>query len=245
MVSFFARTGLAAALCLAGTSFAAAVGNVTGVTASKTQAYVDEAIVLTAQGTLQPGKACRLYGGLNSAFTELGLAPAFPHAFTNKPFKFDKPGKYVLHVYGGTQDKEHECTGSKTVEINVVAKPVAVAVQPGVLMVATLSCPGGYEKVGDNPAKGEIKCRKLPAPCPSNFEGSMDSATGKLVCTPKAAQCPEGWQGGMQGGILSCTSVPQPSLPCPAKTPQWQWGSSYYKEGWRYMGCSANLEPPK
>jgi hypothetical protein len=247
------RLTLIAILASSGIASAASNGAVTGISASKTTAYVDEDITITVQGTVQPGKACRLYGGPGPGpvFKDLGLVTSFPFTFTTKPSKNSTTGKQAIFAYGGTADAANECTGSKTVEVTVLPKPVAqpaggmVVAQAPMIQFQQLSCPGGYEKVSADNPKGEIKCRKLPAACPTHFDGSVDSATGKLVCTPKAAQCPEGWQGGMQGGILNCTSTPQPTLACPNKTPQWQWGTAYYKEGWRFMGCSANLEPAK
>jgi len=253
MKSLVMRSTLVVVLAAAGIASAASNGAVTGVSASKTTAYVDEDITITVQGNVQPGKACRLYGGPGPgpSFKDLGLVTSFPFTFTTKPSKNSATGKHAVFAYGGTADPANQCTGSHTVEITVLPKPAAPTVmQPAAgIMISSaaqpLNCPGGYEVVGSNPAKGEIKCRKLPVPCPAHFDGSVDSATGKLVCTPKPATCPEGWTGGMQGGILNCTSAPQPSLPCPAQTAQWKWGSAYYKEGWRFMGCSANLEPAK
>ncbi|MBL8515813.1 MAG: hypothetical protein JNM76_02495 [Betaproteobacteria bacterium] len=166
-------------------------------------------------------------------------------ATATRSFKVDKAGNYTVEAHIGTPSgTATSCQGKATTALVVNAKPASLQINPTII-ATTLVCPGGYEKVFDIFEKGEIKCRKLPVPCPAHFDGSVDSATGKLVCTPKPVTCPEGWTGGMQGGILNCTSAPQPVLPCPAQTAQWKWGSSYYKEGWRFMGCSANVEPPK
>jgi hypothetical protein len=71
----------------------------------------------------------------------------------------------------------------------------------------------------------------------------MNDQSGKLVCTPKiTAQCPEGWSGGAVDGKLVCNSNLQPHVSCPA-TPDWKWGTSYYKDSWNKMGCSANIKP--
>jgi hypothetical protein len=80
--------------------------------------------------------------------------------------------------------------------------------------------------------------------CPDGFTGGMDQQTGKLTCTPViVAQCPFGWDGGPVDGKLVCNSKPQPHVACPKSTPDWQWGASYYKDGWNTMGCSANAKP--
>jgi hypothetical protein len=167
-------------------------------------------------------------------------------------FKVNKVGPHTVKAGpGNATSQAGTCEGSTSASTNVIAAPPSpfapaqVVSSTPLAPTPALHCPNGYEVTGAWTPKGEIKCRKLPAPCPAYFDGSVDSNTGKLTCTPKPGVCPTGWQGEMQGGILQCSSIPQPNLPCPSATATWKWGTTYYKEGWRFMGCSANLEPAK
>lgn len=245
---------LAFAALAAGNAWAA--GTVTGISTAVPKIKLGESTTAIVQGTASGqnyNKGCSVR--ITMQYPDNTKEVAHPHyiasTFPQPDFyvKPTKPGKVKVIADGNTASNGWiACQGMVQTELIVeapVTASIASTLAPAIIMATSLTCPTGYEKVGENPAKGEIKCRKLPAACPAHFEGSVDSSNGKLVCTPKPASCPDGWQGGMQGGILNCTSVPQPSLPCPDKTQQWKWGSSYYKEGWRFMGCSANLEPAK
>jgi hypothetical protein len=92
------------------------VGELTGVTASKTQLVVGESVSISVQGTVQAGKSCHLSGGpatLSPNFLDFGLVSSFPTTLA-KTFSFDKPGNYYIHVYSGTTDAEHYCAVSNT-----------------------------------------------------------------------------------------------------------------------------------
>jgi hypothetical protein len=69
--------------------------------------------------------------------------------------------------------------------------------------------------------------------------GTTDDATGKAAC--KTNQSPPGWT--INDGTLTYNSIPQPMVPCPSSTPDWKWGTKYWKESWNRMGCVANLKP--
>ena len=89
------------------------VGEITGVTASKMQVLVNEAVTITVHGTVQPGKTCHLSGGpasLSPNFLDFGLV-TLP-ATIAKSFSFAKPGKYYIHAYSGTTDAAHYCAVS-------------------------------------------------------------------------------------------------------------------------------------
>lgn len=249
---------LSSALLAAGVALAAgtawAAGNITAVSTVQTKIKLGESTTATVQGTasgagLNQGCSVRISLQYPDGTKEV-VHPHFIASTFPQPDFYLKPTKAgaVKVIADGNKAANGwvACLGTAQSTL-IVEAPIVVssASAAGLMLAPALGCPTGYEVAGENKPKGEIKCRKLPAPCPAHFEGSVDSATGKLVCTPQPATCPEGWQGGMQGGVLTCNSTPQPSLPCPAKTADWQWGASYYKDGWRFMGCSANLAPPK
>jgi hypothetical protein len=244
---------LVGALMLGATGVQAAL---TGVTVSPAVANPGQRLDFTVTAS---GSACAakfVLNGLN--YYVLPNAKETNGMWTNAPGTPGKtsllggiamPGTYPIVVTGMTGGAFPACAGTVSATLVVQSTTPQVAIPlPGTILNAPLqplNCPAGYEKTFDNPSKGEIKCRKLPVACPTGFDGSVDANTGNLDCVPKPASCPQGWSGGMQGGVLKCVSAPQPNLSCPKSTPQWQWGTSYYKEGWRIMGCSANLEPPR
>lgn len=154
------------------------------------------------------------------------------------PKNYANPGTYTITVKGSPSSSPG-CQGEAS---------LTVTVKPFVLKLPAKTpteCAAGFENQTGSPQDGELRCRKNPQPCPTHWEGSVDSATGKLDCTPKAVTCPEGWVGGMQNGKLVCNSAPLPKVQCSESTPTNQWGASYYTEGWRIYGCSKNLAPPK
>lgn len=122
-------------------------------------------------------------------------------------------------------------------------KPMAPAGQ-----TVTVACPNGYERQYSGSAedmkKGLVKCVKQPANCPAGWEGSTDINTGVLACVQKnLPSCPFGWQGGVQNGKLVCNPNPPVKMNCPASTPDWQWGTSYFSQGWNLIGCTPNVKP--
>lgn len=245
---------------LIGALWLAAAGSaqaaLTGVTVSPANANVGQRLDFSVTAT---GSACAAKFVLNGTnYYVLPNAKETNGMYTNAPGTPGKtsllsglstPGTYAVVVTGMTGGSFPACTGSVQTTLVIQAPPTVqgtvLAPIPGTVFNAPATCPGGYEKVGEDLAKGAIRCRKLPAACPTGFDGSVDANTGHLDCTPKAASCPQGWTGGMQGGVLKCVSSPQPNLNCPKQTADWKWGTAYYKEGWRFMGCAANLEPPK
>ena len=108
-------------------------------------------------------------------------------------------------------------------------------------------CPAPYEKfevpITDGIAKGEYFCKKKPAPCPANFYGSVDTSNGELTCHPDVVPSPPiSWSKGKLTGTIVFESNPQPLINCPT-SPDWQWGTVYYKDSWNKMGCMARLKP--
>lgn len=101
--------------------------------------------------------------------------------------------------------------------------PVSISVTPVIATIPfTASCPAPYfyHTDGSDGGKGEYYCKKAEPTCPTGWAGSVDKATG----------------------TLTCTSIPQPTIPCQKSTPTWKWGAIYYKEGWDKMGCKAGIQ---
>jgi hypothetical protein len=231
-----------------------AQANLTGVTVNPTPVTVGQkvAIVVSATGNMCAGKF--VLNGNNHYVTantkevggQITNAPGTPgktELFTSML----KPGTYPITITGATGGAIAPCVGTLNATIVVQAPPTAVGL-PGTILtnpIAPLHCPGGYDKVSENTDKGEIRCSKQAATCPTGYEGGMNTATGQLECRPRAAGCPEGWNGGLDNGVLKCAPKTQPNLACPKQAPQAQHGTSYYREGWRVMGCVANLAPPR
>lgn len=132
---------------------------------------------------------------------------------------------------------------------NTVAKDMptpGVARLGSMVMSDTTTCPAPYTKYsqGVDASKGESYCVKSDATCPEGYSSNRNQQNGQLTCTPKAAvPAPDGWSPGFGTGVLVFNSVPQPLVKCPKSTPDWQWGTTYYKEGWNKMGCRANIKP--
>lgn len=148
---------------------------------------------------------------------------------------FQKGGKFSITV----KKNDNACTGFPS-SVLATVKP-----QLKIPTMTPTSCAAGFENQTVSPQDGELKCRKNPQPCPTHWDGSVDSATGKLECSPKVVACPDGWVGGIQNGKLVCNSAPLPKVSCAESTPTNQWGASYFTDGWRVYGCSKNLAAPK
>jgi hypothetical protein len=232
----------------------AAQATLTNVTVSPTPVTVGQKVTITvsATGNMCAGKFVlagnNYYVTANTKETNGQLTNA-----PNTPGKTEiftttiSPGTYPIMISGQTGGAIPPCTGTLSATIIVQAPPTAVGL-PGAILanpIAPLQCPGGYDKVSDNMDKGEIRCSKQAATCPTGYEGGMNAGTGQLECRPRAAGCPEGWNGGLENGVLKCAPKIQPNLACPKQAPQAQHGTSYYREGWRFMGCVANLTPPR
>ncbi|MFS2033500.1 hypothetical protein ACEN8I_05680 [Polaromonas sp. CT11-55] len=109
-----------------------------------------------------------------------------------------------------------------------------------------MTCPTPYTKYtqGVDVSKGEAYCVKTDATCPDTYASNRNPQNGQLTCTPKVpVAAPDGWTHGSGNGELIFNSISQPLVKCPKSTPDWQWGTTYYKEGWNRMGCRANMKP--
>jgi hypothetical protein len=126
--------------------------------------------------------------------------------------------------------------------------PPVLNLPMGGLQMASV-CPAPYNKDtgGFDVKKGEFECIKTAATCPDGYDSQRNDVTGQLTCTPKQIPgAPQGWvlqQALSTTGKYVYDSYPQPMINCPKSTPDWQWGTTYWKEGWNRMGCRANLKP--
>jgi hypothetical protein len=116
----------------------------------------------------------------------------------------------------------------------------------GITMSPAMNCPSPYTRYtqGVDVSKGEAYCVKSDGTCPEGYTSGRNQQTGQLTCTPKTpVDAPDGWTHGGGNGVLVFNSIPQPLVNCPKSTPDWQWGTTYFKESWNRMGCRANLKP--
>jgi len=102
----------------AGFAQAASNGDITSLTASTLKPKVGEAISITVNGSLQPGKSCHIAGGTVSPYKDLGLISSLPITLPTT-FSFDTPGIHYIHVYPGTTDVNNTCTQSGTGSVKV------------------------------------------------------------------------------------------------------------------------------
>jgi hypothetical protein len=113
---------------------------------------------------------------------------------------------------------------------------------------AMAACPAPYVLSNDGVdiAKGERTCQKSqpPSHCPDTSDRSWNAKTGQILCLPKTEPAaPLGWTHRKFSGAVVFDSNPQPQIQCPKSTPDWQWGSAYFKQSWDRMGCKANSKP--
>ncbi|MDB5806241.1 MAG: hypothetical protein JWN73_3563 [Betaproteobacteria bacterium] len=111
-------------LCLlaAGAAQAENNGNITTMTVSNPKPKVGEAVTVTINGTLTPGKGCHLGGGTVSPYKDLGVITSLPVTLT-QTFSFPVAGPNYIHVYPGTTDPDNMCTmtGPGSVKVDVGA----------------------------------------------------------------------------------------------------------------------------
>jgi type 1 fimbria pilin len=112
------------ALCLlaAGAAQADNNGNITTMTVSNPKPKVGEAVTVTINGTLLPGKGCHIAGGTVSPYQDLGVITSLPITLP-QTFSFPNAGPNYIHVYPGTLDADNMCTmtGPGMVKVDVGA----------------------------------------------------------------------------------------------------------------------------
>lgn len=137
----------------------------------------------------------------------------------------------------------HAATPAPGTTVNMPT-PGGIALGGGIQMDTV--CPAPYHKdtSGWDVKKGESECIKTAATCPDAYDSHRNDQTGQLTCTLKQIPgAPQGWAPGTGGGTLVFESLPQPMVFCPKSTPDWKWGTVYWKDSWNRMGCRANLKP--
>jgi hypothetical protein len=247
---------LATLLTLSGAAHA--VGTITGLTSVPATPVTGESVKfkMTTTGSGQCGVRL-VYAGSNYEPSDNALINTQPNGGGVIDKSFTKAGTYMLKAMG-SPTLNPNCNGEATMTLVVKEKPAAnpgpvvsstpvVVAKPNLpLALAETICPAPYTKStqGLNVAKGEALCIKSAATCPEGYNGKTNDQTGQLTCTPKNdPQSPLGWTLGSASGVLIFNSIPQPMVFCPKSTPDWQWGTTYYKESWNRMGCTANIKP--
>lgn len=234
-----------------------AVGTITGLTAVPANPVVGESVKykMTTSGAGECGVRL-VYAGPNYEPSDNALINTQANGGGVIDKTISKAGTYNLTAMG-SPTLNPKCNGEAKLTVVVKDKPVGnpggiggvapVAVNPNLnLGLAETICPAPYTKStsGLNVAKGEALCIKSAATCPEGYNGNTNQQTGQLTCTPKNdPQSPLGWTLGSASGLLVFNSIPQPLVYCPKSTPDWQWGTTYYKESWNRMGCTANIKP--
>lgn len=226
---------LASLLALAAPQSTAAdlQGSLTSARISPTTIEAGQPVTVTVMGKIKAGgKGCEIMAGLvpsqststENAVRKIGTISSFPGTPTQTVTIVNKPpGDYELWVYPAADNPALACDGKVKVAIKVIA-PAALTPKVGnPTTPSSLACPTGYDASELNPNSGSIRCTKHAAVCPQGYNGSQDATTGKLECTPNRPA----------------------TLDCPKTTNDSQWGASYYKEGWRYLGCAPNQAPPR
>jgi hypothetical protein len=259
------------ALCLASLitvcGSAHAVGTITGLTSTPASPVAGESVKykISTNGTGSCGVRL-VYDGTSYEPSDNMLINNQPGAGGVIEKTISNAGTYKLKAMG-SPSLNPKCNGEASLTIVVKDKPSPIAAsgggkpsagtgsaQPQAAAIAlgamTLSeamiCPPPYAKYtqGVDVSKGEAYCVKSDATCPDGYTSSRNQQTGQLACTPKvAAAAPDGWSHGAGNGVLVFNSIPQPMVKCPKATPDWQWGTTYFKESWNRMGCQANNKP--
>jgi hypothetical protein len=153
-------------LLLAGSVWGAD-GTITGITVKPTNPGVNQAIEVTVQGTITPGKKCSIIflKGDGTPQSQVGHATSFPFKFGGQAyplFVYDKTGTYPVKVYS----LDDKCTGKAQADVKVVAKLKKVL-------------PGGAVPIGQNP-------------CPQGWHKKSGSADSAYTCVPnKPTQKPQ------------------------------------------------------
>lgn len=259
-------------LCLAAfltlSTAAHAVGTITGLSITPANPVTGEAVKykITTSGSGSCGVRL-VYAGASYEPSDNMLINNQPGAGGVIDKTISKAGTYNLKAMG-SPSLNPKCNGEANLTIVVKDKPAtpaepagkpvtgmgSAAMQPqspAVLLGATTMsdatvCPTPYSKYtsGMDVSKGESICVKSDATCPDAYTSARNEQNGQLTCTPKVSVAsPNGWTPGSGTGVLVFNSIPQPMVKCPKTTPDWQWGTTYFKESWNRMGCRANLKP--
>jgi hypothetical protein len=261
---------LASLVTLCGTAHA--VGTITGLTAVPANPVAGESVKfkITTSGSGACGVRVVYAGGPYepSDNTLINNQPAGGGVMDKT---IANAGTYTVTAMG-SPSLNPKCGGDAKITVVVKDKPAPAAPAPApaggkpaagmgmgalqpqapvialgaITMSEAMTCPTPYSKYtqGVDVSKGEAYCVKSDATCPEGYANNRNPQTGQLTCTPKVpVAAPDGWTHGSGNGELSFNSIPQPMVKCPKSTPDWQWGTTYYKESWNRMGCRANLKP--
>lgn len=140
---------------------------VTGASASPTSVTVGQKFTVTVQGTISPGKTCRVYLMRNTEQPTYKQVDTTSFPLVVNDFEFDKVGPgpnntAFIHVYTGTTGPNANCDGKSlpAVQVTVKAAGPQISAQAGRAMTAT------------------------PNPCPPGWHVKAKEASGFLSCVP-------------------------------------------------------------
>lgn len=247
------------------TGIAHADGSISGISVSKNPVTVGDMVTFTITGA---GK-CSVRISSDDGQTLYQNVKSGPFPLVTSNAVASKAGTFQISVapmndkVAGLNPDGDKCTGTAVMAGKLVVNPrpaPAMAPMGGITATSPVaaagaaiasmpaSCPTNFHNVPSLPPeevkKGALRCAKWEVTCPSGWAGSMNQATGELVCVPAdVPPCPPGWQGGLVQGKLICEPSMQPVIQCPQSTPDWKWGTTYYKENWKFLGCSPNPKP--
>ena len=151
-------------------SLYAADGTITGITVSPANPMVNQAIEVTVQGTVTPGKQCEILflKGDGTPQSLMGHAKSFPFKFGGQPyalFVYPKMGSYTIKVYSG----DGKCTGTAQAEVKVGVKQIT-QVQSAMIPAVLNPCPQGWHKKSGSANSAFTCVPNMPIPkpqCPS------------------------------------------------------------------------------
>ena len=210
------KSALFAALLIAVSGTAHAVGSITGITATPPNPSPNESVKFKV--TTDGSGEC----GIRFIYTGPGNEPADNTLANSKPGSggvmdkaFSKTGTYQIKAIG-SPSLGYKCASEANLTIEVTRKKL------GNLNLPTV-CPNPYEKEpvngsSDNSGltdaqKGAALCMKFTPQCPTAFFSEFDKKTGQLICSPQFKNlCPEGWKSTEVNYQLICTPIPKP---CP------------------------------
>ncbi|RPI75521.1 MAG: hypothetical protein EHM45_14885 [Desulfobacteraceae bacterium] len=132
-------------------------GTITGITVTPANPSINQAITVTVNGTITPGKKCQILflKGDGTPQSQVGHATSFPFTFGGQAYPlyvYSKAGTYTIKVYCGNAN----CTGQAQATVTVKSKLAGIPKGPS-LPVGANPCPPGWRKKSGE-ANGAFSC---------------------------------------------------------------------------------------
>jgi hypothetical protein len=143
-------------------------GTITGITVNPTNPKINQAIEVTVNGTITPGKQCQILfvKGDGTPQSQVGYATSFPFKFGGQAYPlytYSKAGTYTIMVYCGNPN----CTGQAQATVKVMGT-IKISAQAAKAVFHN-PCPAGWHKKSGE-ANGAFSCvpnKPAPIQCPS------------------------------------------------------------------------------